>query len=256
VSTTTILVPVKRRAYGLYAWITVATLLVPALLLLAVTPTRRWRRHVTHWAARLYFLLIGSPIAVEGAALLPPGPCVLVANHASYLDGMILTAALPPRFTFLIKQEMATIPFAGFLLRRIGSEFVNRQDGRHRLRIARRLLKSAQSGDALAFFPEGTFDETSGLKRFQPGAFSAAWRARLSVVPVVILGSRAKLPAHTWLPFPGPLSIVICAPIQPAAVGSAQALLAASRLAILERLAEPDLAPALSVDSLPPDCGP
>jgi 1-acyl-sn-glycerol-3-phosphate acyltransferase len=113
-----------------------------------------------------------------------------VANHASYLDGIILTAALPAGFTYLIKQQMARVPIAGFVLRRLGSAFVDRNDPNDRQRIARALVGLAVKGDALGFFPEGTFDASPGLKPFQLGAFSAAARANLPVVPIVIYGSR------------------------------------------------------------------
>lgn len=231
-----------RITYGIYAWTALTGVVIPALVLLIFTPTRGARRQVARWGARLFFLLIGSPVRLEGAIELPASPCVVVANHASYLDGIVLTAALPPHFTFLIKHEMAAFPFAGFLLKRIGSEFVDRENNSQRHRVARRLLKAAERGDALAFFPEGTFDKTPGLRRFQPGAFSSAWRARLPVVPIVINGSRAKLPAASWLCSPGPLSIRICAPIDPAAYTSAPELLQASRRKMLEWLGEPDLA--------------
>ena len=247
----------RHLAYGIYAWSALAIVVIPALLLLAVTPGRGTRRRITRWFARVFFVSIGSPISVDGATLLPQGPCVVVANHASYLDGIILTAALPARFTFVIKEEMLGFPFAGFLLRRIGSEFVSREDGRQKNRVTRRLFKAAESGDALAFFPEGTFNATPGLRRFQPGAFGMAWRAGLPVVPVVIFGSRAKLPANVWLPVPGPLSVFVGEPIDPDQHDSAGSLLAASRQTMLVRLDEPDLAEIeLSADSQQPDDDP
>jgi 1-acyl-sn-glycerol-3-phosphate acyltransferase len=247
----------RHLAYGLYAWSALVFAVTPALLLLVVTPGRTTRRRVTRWFARAFFLSIGSPIRVDGATTLPEGACVVVANHASYLDGIVLTAALPARFTFVIKHEMVRFPFAGFLLRRIGSEFVNREDGQQKSRVTRRLFKAAESGDALAFFPEGTFNAAPGLRRFQPGAFSMAWRARLPVVPVVISGTRAKLPANVWLPAPGPLSISVGEPIDPDQHASAGSLLTASRDAMLARLAEPDLAEiGLSASSQQPDDDP
>lgn len=253
-----------RLTYGIYAWIALTACVVPALILLVFTPSRVARRQVARWGARSFFLLIGSPVRLEGADQLPRSPSVVVANHASYLDGIILTAALPPSFTFLIKHEMATFPFAGFLLRRIGSEFVDREKSTHRNRAARRLLKAAGRGDSLAFFPEGTFDDAPGLRPFQLGAFSSAARAKLPVVPIVIVGSRAKLPSGSWLCSPGSLSVRICAPIDPMACGSAPGLLQAARRAMLEWLGEPDLAPAederpmegLSGASLQPGGGP
>jgi len=229
---------------------------IPALLFLVVTPGRMTRRRITRWFTRAFFFSIGSPIHVEAGTALPEGACVVVANHSSYLDGMILTAALPARFTFVIKHEMAKFPFAGFLLRRIGSEFVNREDSGQRHQVTRRLFKAAESGDALAFFPEGTFDNRPGLREFQPGAFGAAWRGRLPLVPVVIFGARRKLPAQVWLPAPGPLSIFICESIEPENHDSARSLLAASRGAILAQLREPDLAVGkLSAESQQPGDG-
>ena len=233
---------VVRAVYGVYAWAALLAAVIPTLVFLLITPARSARRRISRRGARAFFWLIGSPVRVQGAHELPGSPCVVAANHASYLDGIILTAALPATFTFLIKHEMAAMPLAGFLLKRIGSEFVNREDGKHRNRAARRLLKSAMRGESLAFFPEGTFVRAPGLRRFQPGAFGAAWRADLPVVPIVISGSRRKMPADSWLCAPGALSIRICKPVHRADHASAAELLQASRRRMLEWLGEPDLA--------------
>ncbi|HSG66266.1 MAG TPA: lysophospholipid acyltransferase family protein [Gammaproteobacteria bacterium] len=230
-----------RVGYGLYAWIALLVCGLPALVLVSVVPGRSLRRRLTHWLAALFFLAIGSPIRVLGRTRMPNGACVVVANHASYLDGIILTAALPPNFTFVIKREMAHFPFAGFLLRRIGSEFVDRADHNHRKRTTRRLFKAARSGAAHAFFPEGTFTPEPGLRPFKNGAFRLAWQSRLPLVPIVIRGARAKLPAESWLPVPGALEVEICDPIDPNARESAAALTAAARRALLDKLDEPDL---------------
>ena len=230
-----------RAAYGTHVWAMLLAAATPTLILLLVTPNLGARRGVARWGARVFFWLIGSPVRVAGAERLPGTPCVVVANHASYLDGIILTAALPARFSYLIKHDLESLPLAGLLLKRIGSEFVNREDSKHRLRTARRLLKSAMSGESLAFFPEGTFDGNPGLKPFLPGAFSAAWRARMPVVPIIIHGSRRKLPANVWLCAPGPLSISICEPVQSDAQASAVELASATRQRMLEHLGEPDL---------------
>ena len=236
----------SRAIFGPYVWLMLAAAVIPTLVLLLFTPTLGGRRRVAHLGARVFFLLIGGTPRVEGIRNLPDEPCVVVANHASYLDGIILKAALPPNFTFLIKAEMMSVPLAGFLLRRIGSAFVYRDDDTHRLRTGRQLLKAAMSGESLAFFPEGTFDGQPGLKPFLPGAFAAAWRAKLPVVPVVISGSRRMLPAEVWLCAPGRLFITICAPVDSAAQESASELAAATRRSMLERLGEPDLEKAES----------
>jgi 1-acyl-sn-glycerol-3-phosphate acyltransferase len=89
---------------------------LPMSLLLAVTPRLRQRREVARRAARLFLLAIASPLRIAGAAADAHYPCVVVANHASYLDGIILTAALPAGF-LLVKREMASVPVAGFIPR-------------------------------------------------------------------------------------------------------------------------------------------
>ena len=88
---------IVRTVYGVYAWSALVVAAVPALVVLTVIPRRDTRRRVTGWFARLFFLSIGSPVQYRGDRVLPDGACVVIANHSSYLDGIILTAALPPR---------------------------------------------------------------------------------------------------------------------------------------------------------------
>jgi 1-acyl-sn-glycerol-3-phosphate acyltransferase len=230
-------------AYGLYALTAVSLVSVVCLLLLVVTPGLARRRRLTRACARLAFRLARIPLSASGTEQIGGRPCVAVANHASYLDGMILTAALPPSFSFVIKREVTSVPFLHLLLRRIGSQFVERTD-RHRSGVdARRILKAAAAGEALAFFPEGTFKRHPGLGRFHSGAFATAARAGLPVVPIVIRGSREVLPSGAWLPRHGRLEVIVRPAIEAdvAASDAAVRLRDASRRAILELLEEPDL---------------
>jgi 1-acyl-sn-glycerol-3-phosphate acyltransferase len=231
---------VARAVYGAYAWAALLAVVAPLCIVLAVTPGLRRRRRAARGAARLFLLALGSPVKVSGPGL-PEAASVVVANHASYLDGIILTAALPPSFTFLIKQEMASVPLAGFVLNRLASRFVDRADATNRHRTARSLVTSAVGGEALALFPEGTIHPQPGLRPFQLGAFAAAFRGELCVVPVVIFGSRRMLPPNRLLPAPGALEVLICEPLQPRAYESARDLMRACRERILEYLDEPDL---------------
>jgi 1-acyl-sn-glycerol-3-phosphate acyltransferase len=229
--------------YGLYAWLALLAVVLPLCVVLALMPGIDRRRRIARGAARLFFFAIGSPVRIAGNSVEPHYPCIVVANHSSYLDGIILTAALPAGFTYLIKHEMSRVPLAGFVLRRLGSAFVDRDDRHDRHRTARALHVLATRGSALGFFPEGTFDKSPGLKPFHLGAFSAAARARLPVVPVVIHGARAKLPSGRFLPRPGPLHVHICDAVRPVPEPTARALMAATRRVMLAQLGEPDLAP-------------
>ena len=163
-----------RLLYGLYAWLVLllVVIVVAAGLLL---PGLQRRRAVARWGAATVARLVGSPVEVRGRVPTGEDVAVVVANHQSYLDGIILTAVLPPHYTFLIKGEMVRVPIASFVLRRLGSEFVDRTSSGQRHRSARRLVQAARAGRALAVFPEGTFDKLPGLKPFHLGAFRAAF---------------------------------------------------------------------------------
>lgn len=238
----------KRRGpggylFGIYAWVVFILFASGAVLAATLLPGLARRRRWVSAIARMPFTFTGVRVDVSGLDKLPAGDCVVVANHASYLDGVLLQAYLPPRFSYVIKHEVRDLPVMGFLLKRIGSKFVDRFDASASARDARHLLKAARGGESLAFFPEGTFIAEPGLGRFRPGAFAAATRAGIPLVPVVISGSRRMLPAETVLPRYGRLRIDILDPIDQSvpAWGNNREFAALARDRILEVLDEPDL---------------
>ncbi len=235
-----------RFIYGVYAAIVFLAVSLTALGFVLLLPSLRLRRGATRNAARMFCLLAGMPLRVRGVEHLPTSQCVVVANHASYLDGVVMTAALPPRFGFVIKREMNDVPMAGLLLRRIGSEFVERFNRHKGATDARRVLRTAASGHSLVFFPEGTFTSEVGLGKFHTGAFAIAARAACPVVPAVILGTRRNMPATRVFPRPGRIEVRYGTPIAAAAAPAphedpALLLRDRTRAAILSELGEPDL---------------
>ncbi len=157
-------------------------------------PALRRRRQVAGALSRAFLRCARIPFTVQQIELLPRVPCVVVANHASYIDGIVAAAALPPEFAFVIKKEMVRVPLAGLLLRRLGSEFVERFNRHKGAADARRVLRVAATGQSLVFFPEGTFDERRQINRFLGGAFATAQRSGMPVVAVAIHGTRELLP--------------------------------------------------------------
>ncbi len=234
-----------RLVYGIYAVLLFLVVALTALVGVILLPTLPLRRGTARIAARTFFLLAGMPIRLEGRENLPAGQCIVVANHASYLDGVVMTAALPARFGFVVKREMNGVPLAGLLLRRIGTEFVDRFNRHRGGTDARRVLRTASSGHSLVFFPEGTFTPEVGLGKFHTGAFAIAARAACPVVPAVILGTRRNMPATRVFPRPGLIRVRYGAPIAPVVSTDGDPALIlrdASRAAILSELGEPDLA--------------
>lgn len=181
----------------LYTTYCIVLFVVLALTTLAVTlflPGLRRRRHVAGAFSRVFLRAAGIPFTVQGVELLPLTPCVVVANHASYIDGIVAIAALPPDFAFVIKREMVRVPLANLLLRRLGSEFVERFDRHKGASDARRMLRLAARGQSLVFFPEGTFDGRRQIRKFMGGAFATAARSQLPVIVAAIHGTRAMFP--------------------------------------------------------------
>jgi 1-acyl-sn-glycerol-3-phosphate acyltransferase len=205
-----------------------------------LVPGLERRRRLVSAFSRAGLRTLGLVVRIEGLDRLPAVSCVLVANHGSYLDGVIMQAVLPPRFAFVIKREAEGWPLVGWLLRLIGSEFLSRNHHGGRHKDARRLMRRAAEGRSLVFFPEGTFTAEIGVRRFHAGAFATALRAGCPVVPSVIHGARRALPNDRVLPLRGAIRVEILAPLESQG-GTLEDLRDESRQRILERLDEPDL---------------
>ncbi|MEM6513944.1 MAG: lysophospholipid acyltransferase family protein [Pseudomonadota bacterium] len=229
--------------FCLYGWLATVISVVFALLSALLVPPRAWREWLAAFASRLPFLLTATRPSIEGLEHLPEGHSVVVANHASYIDGPLLKGVLPPRFSFVIKGEMRNIPVVHFLLRRAGARFVERTETSASARDARTIVRAAQGGASLAFFPEGTFREEPGVGRFRAGAFMAAIKGGVPIVPVAITGSRHMLTCSDWMLRWSRLSIRVLEPISPddPAFSHHRTLAEAARQRILSVLDEPDL---------------
>jgi len=253
-SRTALLAPV-RLLYSAWMFLVFLAVGLVTLVLLLVLPRVTQRRAAAGAGARVFLTLGGLPLRVRGPENLPPGQCVVVCNHASYIDGVVLTAALPPQFGFVIKREMADFPLAGALLKRLGSQFVERFDRARSAADARRVLRSATAGNSVVFFPEGTFPDEPGLLKFHLGAFVTAVRVGCPLVPAVVRGTRRALPPK-GLPLPGVIEFEILpslAPADPSADPQAvQHLRASARKLILSALGELDLTCCDDTDR-PPD---
>jgi 1-acyl-sn-glycerol-3-phosphate acyltransferase len=201
--------------FGVYAMGLFWLLAPPTWLLTLLMPNPAAAWALGRAAARALFGLTATTLTVRGLEQLPSGPCVLVSNHASYLDGVILVAALPRPYAFVAKRELHDQFVAGRYLRRLGAEFVERFDVKRSVEDASRMAEAVARGRSLMVFPEGTFVARPGLLPFHLGAVLAAARAGVPVVPVAIRGDRELLPDGRWWPRHGALQVDVCAPIPP-----------------------------------------
>lgn len=230
--------------FGVYVYLVFVFAVLFAVVTALLVPGANRRAKLATASCKAIFELSGSAPTVTGLENIPDGHCVVVANHASYVDGFLLKGYLPWRFSFVIKGEVRSIPVVHFMFRRAGARFVERTSTSGSTRDARTLVKAARDGESLAFFAEGTFVAEPGLARFRPGAFVAAIRGSMPVVPVAISGTRAMLPANGILPKPVPIRIDVLPPIQPADAEyeNSRMLAEAVRQRILAVIDDPDLA--------------
>ena len=227
-----------------YFWTLAGLCLLVVWKLLVVTPNLSWRHGLARAASRIMRRLLGLPLRVEGIDHLDgTGPFVIVANHASYLDGFILMSIIPGEACYVVKRELADQFFARVLLKRLGAEFVERFDVQRGAEDTDRLLRVAREGRSVVFFPEGTLTRMPGLQSFRMGAFVVAAQAGVPVVPVGIRGTRSVLRSDQWFPRRGPLRVLIGEPIQPSGTdwAAAAALRAAARERMLSLCGEPEL---------------
>lgn len=234
----------QENLFALWAWLSFAILAPITWLSVIALPRYSWRRGFIRAVIKVFSFITSIPIQVHGKQNLPTDDTVIyVCNHASYLDGIMLMAALPNDFSFVAKKELENNFIPRLFLQRIGCVFVERFDIQRGAGDAQILQEQVKKGHSLVIFPEGTFTRITGLRAFRMGAFTTAAAADTPVIPLTLCGTRAILGAATWYPRRGAVSITISAAIYPRDSGWHEAirLRDAARSEILQHYDEPDL---------------
>ena len=231
------------RAYGVYFLLLLGTIGTSTWIACALMPGASWCWQLSHRAARVFLRLAGIPLTVHGLENVPERACVLAANHSSYLDGVVLLAALREPRRFVAKRELLDHPVPGIYLSRLGTEFVERFDAQRGAEDAGHMVARISAGHSLVIFPEGTFRRMPGLLPFRMGAFVVAARAGMPVVAVTLRGTRSILREGQWLARRSAISVRFGESIEPAGTdwSAAVALRDDVRAEILRQVAEPDL---------------
>lgn len=205
-----------RVIYTAYIGILLFLTVFPTWLALLALPGGKISARLSRQWARVFLLLSGCRLSLEGnPSPLSLGPMVLVANHSSYLDAVVLMAALPPSFVFMAKQELLRAPVIRTAIKKVGHLTVDRLDFAKSVREVQGIEKELQTGRSVLIFPEGTFSRTRGLRPFRLGAFKMAAETSTPICPIAIQGTREILSPGSRLPRRGPIKVVIAAPIFP-----------------------------------------
>jgi 1-acyl-sn-glycerol-3-phosphate acyltransferase len=176
-----------------------------------VRPVPLWflelARPVVRLAARALFR-----IQFVGAEHVPSaGPVVLVPNHVSFMDPVLVNIPIHRPLHFMTLEPFFRKPGLGALIRWCRA-FPVREDeaDRQAVRTAIRILRA---GEPLVIFPEGGRSRDGRLQPFRSGTFGIALHAEAPVVPITIAGAFEAWPAHRRLPRPGRITITYHAPV-------------------------------------------
>lgn len=148
-----------------------------------------------------------------GRACVPAkGPVLLVANHQSYLDPVLVGIASPRQTGALARHNLFVWPL-GWLIRSLGAVPVDRAKGG--LAGFKATISMLRQGKTVLVFPEGTRTSDGKLQPFQPGFCLLARRSGATIVPVAINGAFAAMPRGSSFPRPTSIRASFCQPISP-----------------------------------------
>jgi len=118
---------------------------------------------------------------------------VVVSNHASWLDIVVITYAIPNVFAFGCKKELLSWPLVGHVIKD-GGQIILDRNNRHQAIRALKDGVSTDLGSSVLIFPEGTRTRDGKLLPFKKGAFRASQSSGMRILPVGIRGSFEALP--------------------------------------------------------------
>lgn len=139
---------------------------------------------------------------------------VIVANHSSSFDILVLYARLGVDFKWVMKQELRKVPGLGVACEKLGHIFIDRSSPKAALDTIEKAKSRIKDGTCIVFFPEGTRNKNGGLADFKKGAFKMAFDLNLPLLPVSVKGTNKIHQPDTLNIFPGTATLIFHAPIQ------------------------------------------
>ncbi|MFZ4535562.1 AMP-binding protein [Propionivibrio sp.] len=191
-----------RWIFAGWCWTIFVLFGVPVATLVTLLQSPAIGRRLVHGAARIFLALCAMPVRTTGVHKLPETAHLLLVNHSSFFDALVLFAALPPGlgYIFVAKREFVEQPAMHAFMRGLATLFVERFAAARSAEDVEEIVAALRRGEKLVIFPEGTFSREAGLKPFHMGAFVAATHAGVAVVASGLRGTRLVLRDQTWMP--------------------------------------------------------
>ena len=162
----------------------VAVICMPMLLSrrLTLRVVRTWIRGIMFLAR----IIAGIDCRAEGHEHIPPGPCIIAAQHQSSFETYRLFLDMPHPI-FILKQELIWIPVIGWYMTRAGFISIDRGAGAGAMRkMLRRTQAALDAGYQVVVFPEGTRSQPGSKNRYKGGGALLAVETGTPVVPVAL----------------------------------------------------------------------
>jgi 1-acyl-sn-glycerol-3-phosphate acyltransferase len=182
----------------------------------------------------------------------PRQPYVVVCNHQSLAD-IPLISNLPWEMKWMAKEELFKIPVIGWMMRLSGDISVDRKNPRSGAQALIKAQRVLEQKCSVMIFPEGTRTLDGRVRQFTDGAFHLAIRAKVSILPLVIEGSRDCIPKNNWVfGKPSDIFLKVLPPIDTSSLTTQDVanLRNTVRMSIMKQIAEWRSVPVEAVDGL------
>jgi 1-acyl-sn-glycerol-3-phosphate acyltransferase len=156
----------------------------------------------------------------RGFEHLPRGGALVLSNHQSFLDPLLIGVGLTRPVSYLARDNLFRVPVIGWILRHTYVMPIRRNAAS--TESLRESLRRLEQGYLIGVFPEGTRTRDGSLGTLKPGFISLLRRANCPVIPVGIAGAFEAFPRGRIFPRPGRVRVVFGEPIESATIESLQ----------------------------------
>ena len=204
---------IGKSVFTAYMGLVIVLTLLPVWGIMAWMPRRGAQICLHHWA-RWIFRLGFTPMTVNwcGHPTLKKKK-IMVVNHTSYIDVLILLALFREPMSFIGKKELLRAPLLRKFIKYLDFIPIDRDNLLNSEADIKHIEASFDRVSTIVIFPEGTFSYATGIRPFKSGAFKIAVETQSAVIPIAIRGARSLLRGNTWLLRPSHITLTVCEPL-------------------------------------------
>ena len=208
--------------FQIYVWLVVYPLSWTLTVLVAITVSilsilgaaRFAGKYIACFWGRAFLWITPARVLRKGIGRIDPQQSyVVIANHQSTYDILLVYGYLPLDFKWVMKIELRKVPFVGFACEKMGHIYVDRRNRKASIDAMNEARKKLVDGTSVFFFPEGTRSNGVVLKPFKKGAFRMARDLQLPILPISIKGADQVMPTGSLKILPGTITMTFHEPI-------------------------------------------